>query len=55
MQEEDGTKWIAGRTFEEAQEKAEQRYHGKRFTLKQDEDVLDTWFSSARESLHSAT
>lgn len=38
--------WIAGRTLEEAQEKAEKKFSGLKFTLEQDEDVLDTWFSS---------
>lgn len=38
--------WVTGRTQEEAQKKAEQRFPGKKFVLKQDPDVLDTWFSS---------
>ena len=38
--------WVAGRNYEEALEKAERKFAGKKFTLKQDEDVLDTWFSS---------
>lgn len=42
----DGEFWIAGRTLEEAQEKANIKFVGKKFTLEQDEDVLDTWFSS---------
>ncbi|KAG9228357.1 tRNA synthetases class I-domain-containing protein [Amylocarpus encephaloides] len=38
--------WVCGRTDREAQEKAEQKFPGKKVTLKRDEDVLDTWFSS---------
>lgn len=38
--------WVCGRTDIEAQEKAEQKFPGKKVTLKRDEDVLDTWFSS---------
>lgn len=30
----------------EVQEKAEQKFPGKKLTLRRDEDVLDTWFSS---------
>lgn len=49
--EEDGNDtdddyWVSGRTEREAQEKAEQKFPGKKVTLRQDEDVLDTWFSS---------
>ncbi|KAI9893406.1 MAG: hypothetical protein M1814_006703 [Vezdaea aestivalis] len=46
----DGSKdesWISGRTLEEAEKKADAKYPGKRYTLTRDEDVLDTWFSSA--------
>ncbi len=39
--------WVAGRTQEEAQEKAQAKFPGRKFTLTRDEDVLDTWFSSA--------
>lgn len=39
--------WIAAHTLEEAQRKAVLRFPNKKFTLNQDEDVLDTWFSSA--------
>ena len=42
----DNNYWIAGRTYEEALEKANKRFAGVKFTLEQDEDVLDTWFSS---------
>jgi valyl-tRNA synthetase len=38
--------WFAGRTREEAEEKAKAALPGKTYTLEQDEDVLDTWFSS---------
>ncbi|KAF2099436.1 valyl-tRNA synthetase-like protein [Rhizodiscina lignyota] len=38
--------WVTGRTEEEAQQKAEKKFPGKKFTLKRDPDVLDTWFSS---------
>lgn len=44
--EADDSHWITARTPEEAQTKAEKRWEGKQFTLKRDEDVLDTWFSS---------
>lgn len=45
-QEEDF--WIVARNVEEALEKAEKKFSLPRskFTLHQDEDVLDTWFSS---------
>jgi hypothetical protein len=42
----DGRWWIIARTKEEADAKAKEQYGGKKYTLKQDEDVLDTWFSS---------
>jgi len=44
--ESDGNLWFAGRTQEEAEIKARKALPGKNFTLKRDEDVLDTWFSS---------
>ncbi|KAE8447460.1 Valine--tRNA ligase, mitochondrial [Mollisiaceae sp. DMI_Dod_QoI] len=44
--EADNELWFAGRTQEEAEEKAREKYPGKNFTLRRDEDVLDTWFSS---------
>ncbi|ATZ46085.1 hypothetical protein BCIN_01g07540 [Botrytis cinerea B05.10] len=43
----DDEHWVCGRTEREAQEKAEQKFPGKKVTLRQDDDVLDTWFSSA--------
>ncbi|KAK0243108.1 tRNA synthetases class I-domain-containing protein [Armillaria nabsnona] len=42
----DGKNWIVGRTLEEAMERAKVLAAGQSFTLEQDEDVLDTWFSS---------
>lgn len=39
-------RWVVGRSEEEAAAAAAERYPGRKFTLKQDEDVLDTWFSS---------
>lgn len=43
----DGKNWVVGRTLEEATERAKVLAGGANFTLEQDEDVLDTWFSSA--------
>ncbi|EEB05429.1 cytoplasmic valine-tRNA ligase Vrs1/Vas1 [Schizosaccharomyces japonicus yFS275] len=43
---EDDKYWVTGRTLEEAEKKAKAAFPGKEFTLEQDEDVLDTWFSS---------
>lgn len=42
----DDNYWVCGRTESEAREKAGQKFPGKKVTLKRDEDVLDTWFSS---------
>ncbi|KIL58640.1 hypothetical protein M378DRAFT_188200 [Amanita muscaria Koide BX008] len=42
----DGKNWVVGRTLEEATERAKILAGGASFTLHQDEDVLDTWFSS---------
>jgi valyl-tRNA synthetase len=44
--EADGNLWFAGRTEDEALAKAKKALPGKKFILKRDEDVLDTWFSS---------
>ncbi|ROT37910.1 valyl-tRNA synthetase [Sodiomyces alkalinus F11] len=44
--ESDGSAWIAARSPEEAQTKAEAKYSGRKFRLEQDPDCLDTWFSS---------
>ncbi|KAK8168585.1 valyl-tRNA synthetase-like protein [Phyllosticta citrichinensis] len=38
--------WVVGRDEAEAKEKAAKKFPGKTFTLRRDEDVLDTWFSS---------
>ncbi|KAL8297487.1 hypothetical protein RB597_006538 [Gaeumannomyces tritici] len=42
----DNNLWFAGRTEEEAEEKAKKALAGKKFKLVRDEDVLDTWFSA---------
>jgi valyl-tRNA synthetase len=42
----DDQNWVVGRTLEEATERAKVLAAGKSFALEQDEDVLDTWFSS---------
>ena len=39
-------RWIIGREEQEARAEAEAKFPNKAFTLEQDEDVLDTWFSS---------
>ncbi|KAF0733330.1 hypothetical protein Ae201684P_005534 [Aphanomyces euteiches] len=46
--------WIVARSEAEAHEQAKKLVgHGVEYTLKQDEDVLDTWFSSALLPLSS--
>lgn len=42
----DDAYWVCARDLTEATQAAEKRFPGKKFTLHQDEDVLDTWFSS---------
>ena len=42
----DDKHWVVGRTAEEARARAEVLAQGRKFVLEQDEDVLDTWFSS---------
>ncbi|KAM9852346.1 valine--tRNA ligase isoform 2-T2 [Aulostomus maculatus] len=44
----DGQYWVSGRSEEEAREKAAKRFSvsAEKVTLRQDDDVLDTWFSS---------
>lgn len=42
----DSKNWVVGRTFEQAKERAEKLAAGAKYTMEQDEDVLDTWFSS---------
>ncbi|MCJ1415516.1 hypothetical protein MMC32_001848 [Xylographa parallela] len=44
----DGQRWVAGRTEAAAEEKASAKYPGKKFKLRRDPDVLDTWFSSGQ-------
>lgn len=46
LQSTDGKYWVVGRTLEEATERAKKLAGNAKFTLEQDEDVLDTWFSS---------
>ncbi|GAA5995048.1 valine--tRNA ligase [Rhodotorula paludigena] len=38
--------WVTGRDAAEAESRAAAKFPGKKFTLEQDDDVLDTWFSS---------
>lgn len=45
--ETDDSFWIAARNEEEAHAKIKSRLNHSHYTLVQDEDVLDTWFSSA--------
>ncbi|TFK71398.1 hypothetical protein BDN72DRAFT_958079 [Pluteus cervinus] len=42
----DGANWVVGRNIAEATERAKVLAAGQSFTLEQDPDVLDTWFSS---------
>lgn len=42
----DGNLWVCAQSEEAAREKARGKFPGKKFTLRWDEDVLDTWFSS---------
>ncbi|CAH00820.1 valine--tRNA ligase [Kluyveromyces lactis] len=42
----DNSFWVSGRNLEEAEAKAATKFADKKYTLEQDEDVLDTWFSS---------
>jgi valyl-tRNA synthetase len=46
MQANDGKWWVVGRSLEQATERAKVVAGEHKFTLEQDEDVLDTWFSS---------
>jgi valyl-tRNA synthetase len=41
---EEMTRWVVGRTEEEARAAAAKKYPGREFTLTQDDDVLDTWW-----------
>ncbi|KAF7726587.1 valine--tRNA ligase [Apophysomyces ossiformis] len=42
----DNEYWVSGQDEEAARAEAEAKFPGKKFTLEQDPDVLDTWFSS---------
>lgn len=44
----DGDYWVCAHSQEEARAKAEKKFPNKKFELKWDEDVLDTWFSSGQ-------
>lgn len=46
QQGNDDRDWVVGRTLEEATARAKALAGEAKFTLEQDEDVLDTWFSS---------
>lgn len=39
--------WVVARSLEDADVEAKKRANGRSYTLEQDGDVLDTWFSSA--------
>lgn len=39
-------RWVVAKSKQEAQVEAQKRFPGKHISLSQDEDVLDTWFSS---------
>ena len=41
-------RWVTGRTEADAYQKAQTKFPGKKVTLVQDPDVLDTWFSSGQ-------
>ncbi|KAG8527059.1 uncharacterized protein KY384_008488 [Bacidia gigantensis] len=43
----DSSRWVAGRSKEEAEQKAKAKFPGKALKLEQDEDVFDTWFTSS--------
>jgi len=44
--EEDKERWVVAETAEAAKARAAAKFPGRSFTVLQDEDVLDTWFSS---------
>ena len=46
LQEADGQWWVVGRDRAEAEARAKARFGNEKYTLRQDDDVLDTWFSS---------
>ncbi|KAI8580129.1 hypothetical protein K450DRAFT_238309 [Umbelopsis ramanniana AG] len=43
---QEGDLWVSGHNEADAKAQAEAKFPGKSFTLEQDPDVLDTWFSS---------
>lgn len=45
-QTSDDKNWIVARSKEDAEAKAAEKANGRKYTLEQDDDVLDTWFSS---------
>lgn len=45
---DDEDHWVVAVTREDAEKKAAEKYPGRKFTLEQDPDVLDTWFSSGQ-------
>lgn len=47
----DNNYWVSGRSYDEALVKAQKKFPDVPFTLEQDEDVLDTWFSSGLWSI----
>jgi valyl-tRNA synthetase len=46
LQPSDDNSWIVERCEEDAMETAKKMADGRPFTIEQDEDVLDTWFSA---------
>lgn len=42
----EGRWWVVGRSWEEADSRAKKMAEGNAYTMEQDEDVLDTWYSS---------
>eukprot|EP00461_Guttulinopsis_vulgaris_P001160 UN01160 len=46
VEKEDSARWFIAPTKEEAEVLAKAKYPDEEFTMYQDEDVLDTWFSS---------
>ncbi|KAJ7609088.1 tRNA synthetases class I-domain-containing protein [Roridomyces roridus] len=46
LDRKDGKNWVVGRDLAQATERAKAFAGDKKFILEQDEDVLDTWFSS---------
>ena len=46
FQNTDGKHWVVGRNIQEATVRAKAIAGDAKFVLEQDDDVLDTWFSS---------